>query len=65
MGCPVSDQISFDLLDDPVFYVGKAPPVSYRLHIVDGFLIEFTQKPPFIFHRWMMRLFFGWRFEIP
>jgi hypothetical protein len=40
------------------------PEATYIIWITPSFRVEQTTKPPSLFHRWMMRLAFGWRFEI-
>jgi hypothetical protein len=42
-----------------------SPAPSYRLHIADGlaYVIDENQKPPNWFHRLMVRLWLGWRWE--
>jgi len=40
------------------------PKTTYRLHITNLFIVDQFGKPPCLFHRWMMRLFFGFKIEV-
>ncbi len=51
------------LTNSQPFGIYVNPKVTYTLHITDSFSIEMTRKMPSPFHRFMQKVFFGFRYK--